>query len=241
MIKIYNKDNLNYGYNHGYDNFEDAYIAYNPIPQDGLLLHVSLSKDTLVAETGQNLLKTGNITYQEIDEIPCAYFDGSSYLTLDNQTINMQEPLTLSVYARMTNAYSNQLYGFISCHINNDNSFILGTNGWYSPIRYATFGRNGGGSVSYALDLNICNVVFNKWEHIAAVYDGNNIIVYNNGVYVNKLENKKLSNVNGLITIGKGGMDNSYARYTYLSNVRIYNRILEEREIKSLYKEIKID
>lgn len=49
------------------------------IPSSGLLLHASLEQDSETAETGQTFTKSRNVTFETVQGMKCAYFDGDSY------------------------------------------------------------------------------------------------------------------------------------------------------------------
>ena len=48
------------------------------IPSSGLLLHASLEQDSETAETGQTFTKSGNVTFETVQGMKCAHFDGNS-------------------------------------------------------------------------------------------------------------------------------------------------------------------
>ena len=57
------------------------------IPAEELVFYAPLSQEKSMAETGQTLTTTGTISYQTVDGIPCAYFNGSSGITFSTENI----------------------------------------------------------------------------------------------------------------------------------------------------------
>ena len=62
------------------------------IPEDGLKLYIPLDEYPFSADTGQTLAFSGNLTKETIDGVPCAYFDGNSWIEVPGGSINDSEP-----------------------------------------------------------------------------------------------------------------------------------------------------
>ena len=93
--------------------------------------------------------------------------------------------------------------------------------------------ERGDGSKNYDTPIGL-NVTANKWQHIAVVYDGTNIIVYQNGAFVTSLEapTSGIGSNNGKIRIGSFWATDSS---TVLANdFRIYDHALSAKEVKEI-------
>lgn len=231
MIKIYNKENLSYGYCHGYDNFNNGNIIYSEIPTEGLVLYIPLKENKTIAETGQNITTTGNISYREESGISCCYFDGSSYLQIENKNI--------------PTGSSNFTISFWKKNITNSSEecdFIIGTSGintcfgsWINGRFCQTCTAHGGST----LDNFSVPLEFGKFINVILTRNNNNFSVYINGQF--KQSVTYTGSISSIPTfyIGRYITDMMYFK-GYQSSYRIYNRVLTEKEIILLSKEFNV-
>ncbi|OGZ32864.1 MAG: hypothetical protein A2V69_00620 [Candidatus Portnoybacteria bacterium RBG_13_40_8] len=109
--------------------------------------------------------------------------------------------------------------------------YIAEGGGYEHPTIYLTFAGAGAQMAQWAnQSLNV-----GQWYHIAGVYDGNDLILYFDGVArkVTNIGVDTISQPASTMLIGRLGADYSNG---LIDEVRIYNRALDESEISRLYK-----
>lgn len=231
MIKIYNRDNLFYGYCHGYDNFNNANIIYSEIPTKDLIFYTSLSEDGLI-ESGQNLTKSGTITYQKIDNISCAYFNGNSYLLGNNIFEPGYKSLSICCWVKYVGIVNN--YKSI---------YYIGNSSRSSSRCFGLYYYNNNGLDFSSADNELQNtgiISHNIWNCLCLIQNAELNIskVYLNG---NEILSKSRS-INLLTDRFTIGCQTALGDYSncYISSIRGYNRVLTQEEIILLSKEFKI-
>ena len=238
MIKIYSKDHLIYGYCHGYNNFNNANIIYSEIPTDGLIFYNSFSNDSTIAETGQQLNITNNsyITKNLIeDDIPCWNIKNNGSINITENNVNYgKNPITLSIWIKRKSILSGTQYGrIISLGGHNQYTEFALSLFSISNSSYLTVGNGDSGKWTKAYYTDI-----NKWYHALACSDGSTAYLYINGIFYKSVDLTSSNNVSQSNVIRISGY-NSVPEFN-LSSVRVYNRMLEPKEIRSLSKEFKI-
>ncbi len=78
---------------------------------------------------------------------------------------------------------------------------------------------------------------FGDWQHLVGAFDGTYIKVYINGKFVSKTLHKgNISDSERFLTLGKFSLNSDGYWSGYLDEMRIYNRVISDKEIQSLYK-----
>ncbi|MGN0332387.1 MAG: LamG domain-containing protein [Lachnospiraceae bacterium] len=210
-----------------------AYMAGN-IPESGLVFYAPLKESKTTAETGQTLNVTGSISYQSIYGIPCAYFNGESYLSGDDSAFPTgSEPFTVSCFVFVTTKTSsmypsifhwglNQVGKAFEIHIYSQDDNIFGEILSYNGV-----------SSGYE----------NKLFHVTVTSTGNSLKIYYNGVLKNSMDivPSDYNIVNSIFYIGTGNNRGTFYPFNgYVSSVRVYNRVLSESEISALANEFNV-
>jgi hypothetical protein len=101
-----------------------------------------------------------------------------------------------------------------------------------------------GTNTVYGIDpLNAsAQINLNTWQHLVFVADGSTLKVYKNGVLQNGIDNRNINesftNTDKPFVIGNGG---GYGRNYYfqgaIDDIKMYNRVLNDDEIKYLFEE----
>lgn len=193
-----------------------------PIPQDGLIFYASLSESKTVAETGQNLTTNGTINYLVVDKIPCANFDGRSYIKAPFGLITGKMPRTMSAWIKTPKTYSWKTAFYIGKH----NTYL---NFWIGQ------GENGTLS-AYAYDADVIGPENDgAWHNLCAVYDGSVFKLYVDAVCVGS-GSYNLNTASSDVFMGCSINITDFFN-GYIASCRIYNRVLSESEIQTLAKE----
>lgn len=207
------------------------------IPSSGLLLHASLEQDSETAETGQTFTKSGNVTFETVQGMKCAYFDGNSYWQVPFESDlagNTAKAVSLWMWGTKDMTEAGQAWAFGVGYWNSNQAFGIGqaTSSSYSNRIYATMY---GGDCSPESPL-----ATSDFHHIVFQYDLSKTELFVDGVKLKEV-NYSSANTNSSypITIGWNGMNLTYnKRFTgYISGVRVYNRALSEMEIQNLSNE----
>jgi xylan 1,4-beta-xylosidase len=179
-------------------------------------------------------IATGNPTIERVDGVKALRFDGKSYLTLDQRTpstLAWNSPFTASVWVYNTEV------GLGECLL------VWNTRQNMLQSSYAAmmFGTGNFGAMAHgdgATDMPYTPVPdVGKWHHIVVTFDGLLENVYVNGELNNQLP-LTLFVEPDKIMIGASGepTDNLTG---YIAKVQMYNRALNETEVKSLMKSTK--
>ena len=226
-----------FGYPLKYDTASEAGCGILRIPQDGLVFYAPLDKEASTAVTGQSLSKSGTVTYETVDGVPmCRFNNGYIYVQNGGDVPSGNASRTVSCYAYMlepTGTYP----GIVYCgDVNKSNCLtiiatpesIIATQAWRSGSRV--------GSAENSEEAE-------KMQHLAVTYssDGNILTTYCNGVKTGDAVCSGGINTSNKLYIGILA-DNDMSRVFpgVICAVRIYNRVLSDKEIRALSKEFKI-
>ncbi len=207
------------------------------IPSSGLLLHASLEQDSETAETGQTFTKSGNVTFETVQGMKCAHFDGNSYWQVPFESElagNTAKAVSLWMWGTKNITENIQTWAFGVGYWSSTQAFGVGqaTSSSYSNRIYATMY---GGDCSPESPL-----ATSDFHHIVFQYNLSKTELFVDGVKLKEV-NYSSANTNSSypITIGWNGMSLTYnKRFTgYISGVRVYNRALSEMEIQNLSNE----
>lgn len=173
----------------------------------------------------------------------CYQFNGvNTYINAGNSShFNLTNVGSVSLWAKTSRSYpsddANAKYrGIISKTPSGSATGVSYFIDWTGTNASRTLRAAIGDSTNFtAVNANDFN--FNgKWNHIALIWNGNNIILYINGVEVNrKVQDRNAQIVSKEVEIGRAFSSNSYVWDGGIDDVRIYNRALSVDEIKSLY------
>lgn len=192
------------------------------MPTDGLIFYASLSEEKSTAETGQNLNVNGTVTYQVVDKIPCANFDGRSYIKAPFGLITGKMPRTMSAWIKTPKTYSWKTAFYIGKH----NTYL---NFWIGQ------GQNGT-LLASAYDADVIGPENDgAWHNLCAVYDGSVFKLYVDAVCVGS-GSYNLNTASSDVFVGCN-INNTDFFNGYIASCRIYNRALIESEIQTLAKE----
>lgn len=204
-------------------------------PANGLVFHAPLSEESSTAETGQALTKTGTVTYQTVEGLPCARFD-TKYSYLSATVPNMAGVLTgtISLWIYISGDAGKNASTYPTFFTFGDKSkpyggFILGT--WATREVEINYQTNSTGnewpSASNPLRKG-------RWiNFVATITESGTLQSYVNGEEGGVGET-------GAITINEPSVYINYADLSYgvdgiyIADVRMYNRILSASEIQSL-------
>ena len=210
------------------------------MPMEGLVFYAPLEEETSTTATGQTLSKSGTVTYQKIEGLPCARFD-TIYSYLSATVPNMAGVLTgtISLWIYISGDAGKNTSTYPTFFTFGDKSkpyggFILGT--WATregEIKYETNSTgNEWPSASNPLRKG-------RWiNFVATITESGTLQSYVNGEEGGVGET-------GAITINEPSVYINYADLSYgvdgiyIADVRMYNRILSDAEIKLLAGEYK--
>ena len=197
-------------------------------PEEGLVFYASLSKDVSVSETGQSISKYGDVDYLVTNGIPCAYFNGSSYLKSSLEDIENSCPRTFSAWIKDSSTNSDSyrdavVYGAQESLKNF--GIIISNKNYFS------------GSI-YGHDLISDIMNDNEWHHVLFSYDGTKASLYIDG-QKNKESVLQLETSISDLFIGSESPDLVYPWTGYIASVRVYERALADEEVQVLAQEFK--
>ena len=220
----------------GHNYFKSA----ETMPSDGLVFYAPLEEETSTTATGQTLSKSGTVTYQKVEGLPCARFD-TKYSYLSATVPNMAGVLTgtISLWIYISGDAGKNTSTYPTFFMFGDKSkpyggFILGTWGTREgEIKYETNSTgNEWPSASNPLTKE-------RWiNFVATITESGTLQSYVNGEEGGVGET-------GAITISDPSVYLNYADLSYgvdgiyIADVRMYNRILSASEIKTLAGEYK--
>lgn len=137
-----------------------------------LVFHAPLSASATHAATGQALTTTGTPTFQTTNGVPCAYLDGSAYISFPAGFLPAgNEPFTISFWSKITSFSSSPcqlIYGVDS------QGYCVGiycTSGGNQSV--TKHGQSSADSLTVATDSN--------WHNIGLVSDSTTTILYVDG------------------------------------------------------------
>lgn len=183
---------------------------------------------------GGKFKKTGSPIIKSVEGVKAVYFDGKSDLRLSKkapESLSWNSPFTVSAWIYNPEIESGE------CIIvwNSRNDMLMGS---YAAIMYGTGNY---GAVAHGdgyLDIAFNNVPEKgKWHHIAVSFDGMLENVYVDGVLDTQLPVNMFVE-NGEILIGASG-EPSENLTGYISNLRLYNKAMDLKEILEIMEETK--
>ena len=97
----------------------------------------------------------------------------------------------------------------------------------------------GNGSTWINCVVNSVPILLNTWYHVAGVYDyvSNTMYVYINGILVQTClgpAGGRYIGINAAVDIGKSSQSNDFFFYGQIDEVRVWNRVLTETEIREM-------
>jgi len=210
------------------------------IPEEGLVFYAPFAEDKAAAETGQGISKNGNVVFETVAGVPCARFDGSSYLTLTPSETEFQfltqAHWTVSFHAwfELGHDASEDLEGlFCSEEPSKDGALFV-----YRYVR----GLNTGKQDAFGIGVNGSNEFTTpdhvlealSWHFIAIERNGSALRIRINGAWYEGGSSANLRDALKLYLPGgspklKGG----------IAGFRIYSRLPSEEEYSQLAKEFK--
>lgn len=227
-----------FGYPISYRSASAAGCSPSQIPVNGLVFYASLSNNSNVAETGQELSMYGDVQYTRNGSIPCAYFDGDSYLYYsygDGEFPKGTQPSTLSIWVKVENLDdARSVFGYGQDGVDNHNQrkLVLETD------EKLHISNNSGG------DINTADIGdYTDWHHYCATISesGSVVSLYVDGVAKATGSFTLRTDAEGNLCIGVDPWDLDYGKvYGYLAAVRLYNRVLTDKEIQKLSREFDV-
>lgn len=195
------------------------------IPEEGLIFHASLSAEASTAETGQTLVTTGNITYETFGNIPCAYFDGGSYIysTVSDIPVGASSR-TMSLWLRSDYVMKSYFMAYGSTSSNRYFSLLIGDS--YYLLGFVAWSNDHELDTEYDLT---------QWVNYTATYDGSNLKLYVNGTLSKTISMSLDTGTSDLYIGSRTGGEEAFNGY--LAGCRIYNRVLTDDEILALSQE----
>lgn len=213
----------------GYVYNSNATVQISKLWSDGLVFREALATDKEYAKTGQKrTIVTGTPVYTTVDGIPCLMADGETVIKYTpDECPAGNSPRSVAAWVRTDNL--------------SQESYIIaygsrgGTNVYFGFDCY-----DGGVQISCSSNSNPVRVPLeeNVWAHIAAVYDGEILKMYKDGVLYGEaaFPRPTLSTENAAIQIG-GTYQGDYIFDGYVAGCYIYERVLTSEEIETLSKE----
>lgn len=198
------------------------------MPADGLVFYSSLVSPSS-ASTGQTIESSSNVSYVNYQGMPCAKFDNSylNYNYSDDFPVG-KAPSTMSIWMN----YSKDQRDWPRIFSYGDNSD--------NKNRVLAFLRNNQRFGSFS---NGCNTLLgdsdvprNKWNFILVTFDGSTFKLYIDAQLIGSAKYSTINTTLAKINIGSA-KSGSNPYFGYLSTARIYNRVLDDSEIQTLYTE----
>ena len=198
------------------------------MPTDGLVFYSSLGSPSS-ASTGQTIESSSNVSYVNYQGMPCAKFDNSylNYNYSDNFPVG-KAPSTMSIWMNYSKDQRNwpRIFSY-GDNSDNENRVLafLGDN-----QRFGSF-SNGCNNL-----LGDSDVPRNKWNFVLVTFDGSTFKLYIDAQLIGSAKYSTINTTLAKINIGSAN-SGSNPYFGYLSTARIYNRVLDDSEIQTLYTE----
>lgn len=191
-------------------------------------LYVPLSYDTDTAETGQMLTYSGNPQFTVIDNIPCMFFDGSTYITVEDddkmKEVISKQALTISFWV-----YIISVSGFagLVTHCTGSRSYgIFMDSSSFVAVAQIPDERNAKNSLAMAE---------NNWVHVCMTAGNGVIKVYYNGI--KQPNTATFDTIPGSSTALTIGGWNFGSHNGYIAAVRVFSEVVEDTDIEKLASE----
>ncbi len=202
------------------------------IPTNGLYFYAPLAEDASAAITGQALSKSGTITYQTVDGIPCAYFDGTTselYTTAAYSSFDPGIPFSGSCHIKATANNATTKFIFISM---SGGGFGISIAGNTLDITV----RNGSDYATVSATITL-----NQWHHVVFVASATELKLYVDNTLIQTVAKTGSYNAATLsypLSMGCSHGDGSaYFFNGHLAAVRLYNVVLTDDDVTKLSKE----
>lgn len=211
---------------------------YNGIPVDGLAFYAPLTKASSAAETGQVLIAR-NVTYETVDGIPCAYFDGNATIYMPDNDENILRlprgnmPGTISLWFKSTAVQYASIMNYCG-----ENRTARGI--WLTDSGNITLND---GYDSLSDTVGFCDDVnhFNgSWCHALITYNGTTLKLYIDGIEKSSVDYELNT---GAMRFGIGAWAWGHITHYftgYVAAVRVYDRVISAEEIKQLAGEFDV-
>ena len=232
-------------------------IDLSPLVEEGYLPQIPINPTTEknTSSTGYNIVTVEDKVAvwptesetRQIGSRVALEFDGESgYINTDFKTAD---------YFQENDPFTITLWGFFNSYTPEHEQFDFRKTGLICNHNWHTVQNSGGFCIAlrdkrlrvfYASDseqkeynFNTAIMPLNQWHHIVYIYDGQNILLYLNkkeeGLYSPEFSWEASDRNTWIGRNTQGGWTNDYFDGS-IYDVRIYNRILYESEIQSLYK-----
>ena len=224
MISLFKKNIPGYGFDaFGYPlKYRSAKEAgaFNLMPKDGLVFYAPLTNTA-----GFNV--TGNPQITRVGNIPCMYFDGSTYLeTTASGLPQGNSPRSVSLwFSNSSDGWDKGIVGYGT--FSGNEMYCLGVES-YNDRGFSVWGH-GNDVFSGILPED------NTFYHVVVTFDGDETAnFYFNGELREEGTHKNSLNTTGT-SIYIGAEVEGHTQFVgHVAAVRIYNRVITEEEIKTL-------
>ena len=187
------------------------------IPAEELVFYAPLSQEKSMAETGQTLTTTGTISYQTVDGIPCAYFNGSSGITFSTENIPFGGNAWRVMFKfRYTNEKSAQILCWGEFADLSAVRFHLYRHGDLLGFRLFADNVYDPANGVYSQDLS-----YETWYSVSVTYKNGKLSLEWDGDLI-MTQDITFNILSGLGTIGFRQNDSNNFFVGYLSDIRIY-------------------
>lgn len=213
------------------------------IPTNGLVFFAPLSSAAQTAETGQNLITIGNVTYQTVAGVPCCSSTVNDGIAIDElmKTTDPGIPKTMSCWIYLTEWPTSSTYPYIFMCMQDGGgtSFAINSEHVANAARWSPSTASSGNYVEPIFGT----LSLTTWYNLVCTDDGATFKLYLNGVHVNSVnvgEYRKAPSdtLKTGITCADSTPDfGPYNLRGYMASARIYNRALSAAEVFALSKE----
>lgn len=192
----------------------------------GIVFCAPLSAESASALTGQPLTTSGTVTYQTESGIPCAYFNGSSYI----QSTDRSELAAI----RKNNAFTVSVWAKITGNTTGTNGIFAGGE-WTIPYGIVFSGSYICGEVNGNRDANTDYSNYkNIWTHLCWIGSGGTATLYINGTQIATSTYNTIDNTTQALRIATRNSDKITG---YLAMVRVFDRAITAQELAALAAE----
>lgn len=218
------------------------------IPLTGLIAYFPFSGDhanhSLINLTAQNKGATLVQDRNSISEKACNFpNDTTVYITInDTSKLHFTNALSISYWAKFNETWSYASQATLTKSIYPEYSgFMLGVNqdNVYGVGKYVAFFQIHVNGVRHDIHDTLTYADISKWNHYVAIYSGTSIKLYiNNQLRATKDVTGNITNSTSKLIIG--GYNNPQSRRAVnrdIDDIRIYNAVLDQLDIKTLYDE----
>ena len=194
------------------------------MPIDGLVFYAPLNGNNVTAATGQILTTSGTVSYDIVNNVPCAYFNNSNINSAVSGLPTGGSARTISLWLKASNVRKSYMLSYGSeagsryCTlVISDSGYLLGFVAWGNDHQINT------------------NYDLTKWTHYLATYENGVLKLYVNG---NQEKQIQISLNTGSSNVYLGSrISNTEYFNGYIAAARIYDRVLTQDEITLLSRE----